>query len=153
MWVRAGNAVSFRFATAFGASPSMRFDLLVNDFTRQAVQTGVLKLYESHFRRTFIHVRDMARSLVFALVRWDDLVDEAYNVGVESLNLTKRAVADRIARYVPLTVQLVEAGADADLRDYEVSYAKLRSRGFTTRFGIDEGIAELVRAVRLMRVA
>jgi nucleoside-diphosphate-sugar epimerase len=144
-----GNAVSLRFATAFGVSPRMRFDLLLNDFTFQAVRSGKLSVYESGFRRTFVHVRDMARSLAFVLGHWDDLEGEVYNVGDETMNLTKAAVAERIGRQVPYDVTFTETGTDPDLRDYEVSFAKLRAKGFSTSIGLDAGIAELVFAAQL----
>ena len=95
-------------------------------------------------------MRDIARSFAFALDHWDELAGGAFNVGDESLNLTKAAVAERIAGHLPLTVKLTNVGADPDLRDYEVSYAKLRAKGFSTAVGLDEGIAELVRAAQLL---
>ena len=149
--LEAGNCVSFRYATAFGVSPRMRLDLLLNDFTFQAVRTGALNVYESGFRRTFVHVRDMARSLAFALERFDDLTDEVFNVGDESLNLSKAEVAERIRRQVAYDLMFTETGADPDLRDYEVSYAKIRATGFATTVGLDAGIAELICAARLLR--
>ena len=148
--LESGNSVSFRYATAFGVSPRMRFDLLLNDFTFQAIATGSLSVYESGFRRTFIHVRDMARSIAFALEHWDDLGGEAFNVGDESLNVTKAALVDLIARRVPVDVTFSNMASDPDMRDYEVSYAKLRAKGFSTTIGLEEGIAELVRAARLL---
>lgn len=148
--LESGNSVSFRYATAFGVSPRMRFDLLPNDFTLQATATGSLSVYESGFRRTFIHVRDMAGSIAFALEHWDDLCGEAFNVGDESLNVTKAALADLIARRVPVDVNFSNMASDPDMRDYEVSYAKLRAKGFSTTVGLEEGIAELVRAARLL---
>jgi nucleoside-diphosphate-sugar epimerase len=145
----AGNCVSFRFATAFGVSPAMRSDLLLNDFTFQAVRSGALEVYEGGFRRTFIHVRDMARALNFALDDWDALEGGVFNVGDEGLNLTKAEVAARIRLQVDYELTLTSNGRDPDLRDYEVSYARLRAAGFSTSIGLDEGIAELVCAARL----
>lgn len=146
----AGNCVVYRYATAFGPSPRMRFDLLPNDFVRQAVHQGSVTVYESAFRRTFIHVRDMARSMAFALDAWDLQVDEVFNVGHENLNYTKAELARGIQRLVPFDLRFEEFATDADQRNYEVSYEKIRQRGFTAEHTLDSGLAELVAAVRLM---
>ncbi|MFE9098032.1 NAD-dependent epimerase/dehydratase family protein [Streptomyces sp. NPDC007264] len=148
--LEAGNCVVYRYATAFGPSPRMRFDLLPNDFVRQAVREGGITVYEGGFRRTFIHVQDMARSIAFALGSWDTLADDVFNVGHESMNCTKAELAERIRRLVPFELRFEEVGSDADRRDYGVSYEKIRSRGFTTRHTLDSGLAELVTATRLM---
>lgn len=146
----AGNCVAYRFATAFGTSPRMRFDLLPNDFVRQAVHVGRITVYEGGYRRTFIHVRDIARSLLFALSSWDAVADEVFNVGHESMNYTKAELAEHIRRLVSFDLRFEEFGTDADQRDYSVSYERIRSRGFTTRITLGEGIAELITAARLM---
>ena len=73
MIMNRGNAVSFRFATAYGVSPRLRLDLLINDFTFKAVKDKTLIVYEKHFMRTFIHVRDMARSFLFTLEHFDTI--------------------------------------------------------------------------------
>lgn len=149
----AGNCVVYRYATAFGVSPRMRFDLLPNDFVRQAVQERSITVYEGRYRRTFIHVRDVARSMVFALGSWNTLVDEVFNVGNENMNCTKTELAERIRRIVPFDLRFEEFDKDGDQRDYRVSYEKIGSRGFTTRHTLDSGLAELVTAARLMAPA
>jgi nucleoside-diphosphate-sugar epimerase len=148
----AGDAVALRYATAFGASPRMRLDLLPNDFTYQAVHNRSLILYEGGFKRTFVHVIDMARSIVFALDRWANLSDDVYNVGHESMNFTKAEVARKILEHVDYYLYFAEMGSDADRRDYEVSYSKIRSKGFDITVNLDAGLAELVKAVRLINV-
>lgn len=146
----AGNAVAFRYATAFGVSPRMRLDLLPNEFAYQAVANRSLIVYERNFRRTFLHVSDLARSIVWGLGEWDSLVDAAYNVGSEGMNLTKEELARKLLGHVDYYLHFAEVGTDADMRDYEVSYAKIRAKGFQPTIGIDQGLAELVRAVRLI---
>lgn len=148
--LHAGNAVVYRYATAFGVSPCMRFDLLPNDFVHQAVHQGSLTIYQSGFRRTFIHVHDMARSVIFAVNEWDALADGLYNVGDESMNLTKVELAERIGRHVDCRLRFDEFAADADQRDYEVSYRKIRAKGFRPSVDLDQGIAQVVTAARLM---
>lgn len=150
MVLDAGNAVAYRYATAFGVSNRMRLDLMPNDFTYQAVKNRNLIVYEGGFKRTFVHVRDMARSIAFALGRWDEVKDDVYNVGHESMNFTKEDVARQILKHVDYYLHFAEVGSDADQRNYEVSYQKIREKGFETTVDLDRGIAELVRAARLI---
>ncbi|MFP6751714.1 MAG: NAD(P)-dependent oxidoreductase [Pirellulaceae bacterium] len=142
----AGGTV-LRFATAFGASPRMRLDLLVNDFVHQAVINKQLIVYERGFRRTFIHVRDMGRAIQFSLENYDRMKNNSYNVGHESLNYTKEDIAVAIRERVPFYLHYAEVGTDPDQRDYEVSYKKIQEIGFETTVTLDEGISELIRVV------
>jgi nucleoside-diphosphate-sugar epimerase len=150
MVLDAGNSVAYRFATAFGVSNRMRLDLMPNDFTYQAVHNRNLIVYEGGFKRTFVHVRDMARSFIFALERWNEIKDDVYNVGHETMNFTKEEVARKILEHVDFYLHFAEVGSDADQRNYEVSYEKIRKKGFETTIDLDRGISELVRAARLI---
>jgi nucleoside-diphosphate-sugar epimerase len=150
MVLDAGNSIAYRFATAFGVSNRMRLDLMPNDFTYQAVRNRNLIVYEGGFKRTFVHVRDMARSFLFALERWDEIKDDVYNVGHERMNFTKEDVARKILEHVDYYLHFAEVGTDADQRNYEVSYEKIRKRGFETTIDLDRGVAELVRAATLI---
>lgn len=148
--LESGNGVAYRFATAFGVSNRMRLDLMPNDFTYQAVKNRNLIVYEGGFKRTFVHVRDMARSFMFALEKWDSVKDDVYNVGHESMNFTKEDVARKILEHVDYYLHFAEVGSDADQRNYEVSYEKIRAKGFETTVDLDRGIGELVKAARLI---
>ncbi len=150
MVLQAGDSVAYRYATAFGVSNRMRLDLMPNDFTYQAVKNRSLIVYEGGFKRTFVHVRDMARSIVFALERWNEVKDDVYNVGHESMNFTKEDVARKILEHVDYYLHFAEVGADADQRNYEVSYEKIRKKGFETTIDLDRGVGELVRAAKLI---
>lgn len=150
MVLESGNSVAYRYATAFGVSNRMRLDLMPNDFTYQAVKNRNLIVYEGGFKRTFIHVRDMARSIMFALDNWNAVKDDVYNVGHESMNFTKEDIARIVLKHVDYYLHFAEVGTDADQRNYEVSYEKIRSRGFETTIDMDQGIAELARACRLI---
>ncbi|WP_169976626.1 NAD-dependent epimerase/dehydratase family protein [Tautonia rosea] len=150
MVLDAGNGIAYRFATAFGVSNRMRLDLMPNDFTYQAVKNRNLIVYEGGFKRTFVHVRDMARSFIFALERWDEVKDDVYNVGHESMNFTKQDVARKILEHVDYYLHFAEVGTDADQRNYEVSYEKIRAKGFETTIDLDRGIRELVQAAKLI---
>ena len=146
----AGNVVCLRFATAFGVSNRMRFDLLINDFVYQACINKDLIIYERGFKRTFIHVRDMARAFAFALDNWAAIRDDVYNVGSEAMNYSKEDVALLIKKKVDYYLHFAEIGRDDDQRNYEVSYAKIRGKGFKTEVDIQTGIDELVKAADLL---
>ncbi|MEE9284933.1 MAG: NAD(P)-dependent oxidoreductase [Dehalococcoidia bacterium] len=145
-----GNAVVYRFATAFGLSPRLRLDLLINDFTFQAVRNRQLIVYEKGFRRTFIHVHDMARAFLHALEHYDEMQGNAYNVGHESLNFTKQDIALAVQRRVDYHLHFADVGSDPDKRDYEVSYEKIRATGFETEIDLDQGIHELVKGCEMI---
>ena len=151
MVLEAGNSVAYRYATAFGVSNRMRLDLMPNDFTYQAVKNRNLIVYEGGFKRTFVHVRDMARSIMFAL---EKLGHESRTTSTTSatrrMNFTKEDVARKILEHVDYYLHFAEVGTDADQRNYEVSYEKIRKKGFETTVDLDRGIAELVRAAKLI---
>lgn len=151
--LEAGNAVCYRFATAFGVSNRLRLDLLVNDFCYQAKRNRNLILYEKGYKRTFIHVRDMSRSFLFALDNLDRMLGEAYNVGHESMNYSKEDVAVMIREKVDYYLHFAEIGHDEDQRNYEVSYKKIRDLGFETTISLEEGIEELLRAIDVVEIS
>jgi len=146
----AGDTVAFRFATAFGMSPRMRVDLLVNEFVYSAKQRGYLVVYDRAARRTFIHVRDMARAFLFAIERFTQMRGAVYNAGSERLNLTKDELAHLIMVRHPYFLTYGPVGADEDKRDYAVSYARLRAHGFDVEVSIEDGIDELLRGMDLL---
>ncbi|MBI3973589.1 MAG: NAD(P)-dependent oxidoreductase [Chloroflexi bacterium] len=150
MVLDSGNATAFRFATAFGVSPRMRVDLLINEFVYSAKRRGFVVVYDREARRTFIHVRDMARAFLFGLERFSSMNGEVYNAGSDRLNLTKDEIAQLILRRHHYFLTYGPAGADEDRRDYAVSYEKLSALGFDTQVTIEEGIDELLRAVDLL---
>ena len=145
-----GNAVVYRFATAFGLSPRLRMDLLINDFVFQAVRNRQLIVYEKDFRRTFVHVHDMARAFLHAVENYDEMKGEAYNVGHESLNFTKEDVALAVKRKFDYHLHFADIGSDPDKRDYEVSYEKIRKTGFETEITLEEGIDELIKGYQMI---
>lgn len=152
MCVDRGNAVCMRFATAFGIAPRLRLDLLINDFTWQAIHNRYLVIYERHFRRTFIHVTDIARAFVHMLDRWDDLDHAVFNVGHDSMNFTKKGIVDLLKERLEFLVHYAEIGSDDDKRDYEVDYTRIRESGFETQVDIHAGLDELTAALPLMRI-
>lgn len=148
----APNTLALRLATVFGVSPRMRIDLLVNDFTYRAVTDGFIVLFEAHFKRNYIHVRDVARAFLHGLAHVDDMKGEAYNVGLSDANLSKRELCDEIRLQVPrFTVVEAEVGTDPDQRNYVVSNAKIEKTGFRPEVSLAAGIAELIKAYQVIR--
>lgn len=138
------NFVSFRLATVFGCSPRMRTDLLVNDFVYRATRDGFLVLFEQHFVRNYIHVRDVTGAFIFALKNWDKFRNNVFNLGLTSANLSKLELAEKIKKEVKdLTIVTDEFKKDPDQRDYIVSNKKIESRGFFPSHSIEDGIREL----------
>ncbi|MBI3628965.1 MAG: NAD-dependent epimerase/dehydratase family protein [Candidatus Rokubacteria bacterium] len=148
------NAIVLRLATVFGVSPRMRLDLLVNDFTYRAVTDGFVVLFEAHFRRNYIHVRDVARAFLHCLNNVDRMKGQAYNVGLSDANLSKRALCEEIKKQVP-RFYFVEAdiGQDPDRRDYIVSNERIERTGFKPTVSLQQGIAELIRGYAVVRRA
>lgn len=147
-----GNGISFRLATVFGMAPRMRIDLLVNDFVYRAVTDRAVVLFESHFKRNYIHVRDVTRAFMHGLDNFDTMKNEPYNVGLSDANLSKMELCLAIQKHVPDFVA-VEApiGEDPDKRDYIVSNEKIERTGFKPAHSLDIGIAELVKGYRMLR--
>lgn len=147
-----GRGVSLRLATVFGMAPRMRLDLLVNDFTHRAVIDRALLVFEGHFKRNYIHIRDVAKGFIHAIDNYDPMRGEAYNLGLSSANLSKLELCARIKAHVPNFVY-VEApiGEDPDKRDYIVSNAKLEATGWFPDFDLDRGIKELIKGFRMIR--
>ncbi len=143
------NAISFRLATAFGMSPRMRFSLLVNDFVRRAVLDRTLVVFEGHFRRNFIHVRDIARAFIHGIGHFESMKGRAYNLGLDDANMSKIELCGLIRQYVPEFVALVAPiGSDPDQRDYIVSSGRILAAGFKPQWSLDRGIIELIKGLR-----
>ncbi len=145
------NAISFRLATVFGMSARMRIDLLVNDFTYRAVYDRFVVLFESHFKRNYIHVRDVSRVFQHGVTNFDSMRGEIYNVGLSDANLSKRELCETIQNHVEDFV-FIEApvGRDPDQRNYIVSNKKIESTGFKPVFSIASGIEELVKGYSMI---
>jgi len=148
----AGNCITFRLATVFGASPRMRMDLLVNDFCRRAVMDGFIVLFEAHFKRNYIHIRDVARVFLHGLANFDSMKDNVYNVGLSDANLSKWQLCEEIKKVVG-DFYFVEApvGQDIDKRNYIVSNEKIEATGFAPDFTLSDGIKEVVKACQIIR--
>lgn len=146
------NAISFRLATVFGMSPRMRIDLLVNDFTYRAVNDRFIVLFESNFKRNYIHVRDVSRAFQHGISNFERMKGQIYNVGLSDANISKKELCEHIQRQIPNFV-FVEApvGNDPDQRNYIVSNDKIETTGFKPSVNLDAGISELIKGYAMLR--
>jgi len=146
------SAISFRLATVFGMSPRMRIDLLVNDFTYRAVNDGFVVLFESHFKRNYLHVRDVSRVFQHALNNHNDMKGEIYNVGLSDANVSKKELCETIQKQLPQFIFIDEQiGKDPDQRNYIVSNKKIEATGFKTEFSLNRGIGELIKGYSMLK--
>lgn len=150
--LHAGNAVTFRLATVFGASPRMRLDLLVNDFVYRALTDRAVVLYQAHAMRNYIHIRDVSRAMRHALANWDWMCNAVYNLGLSDANLSKYQLCQKIKAQIPdFYFTEAEIGEDPDKRDYLVSNARIEGTGFKPAYSLEDGIAELLQAYQILR--
>jgi len=146
------GGIGLRFATVFGLAPRLRLDLLVNDFVYQAVHNKQIVLYEGHFRRTFLHSKDAAYSYLFAIDNYDKMQGQAFNIGDNSMNYTKREIALKIKEFTDYYLHEADIGEDLDKRDYEVSYEKINNLGFFSKITLEDGIKELIKVLKHIKL-
>ena len=146
------NIITLRLATVFGISPRMRLDLLVNDFVYRAVNDRFIVLYQSHFMRNYIHVRDVADAFNHSIDHFDSMKGEAYNVGLSDANMNKYQLCEKIKEQLP-NFHFVEAeiGEDPDKRDYLVSNEKIEKTGFKPKRSMEQGIEELIKGYQILK--
>jgi nucleoside-diphosphate-sugar epimerase len=147
-----GNCITFRLATVFGLSPRMRIDLLVNDFVYRAINDRAVVIFEGHAKRNYIHIRDVSRAFLHGISNFEKMQGNAYNVGLSDANLSKLELCTEIKKHIPGFV-FMEApiGEDPDKRDYIVSNEKIEKTGFKPKYGINEGIKELMKGYTILR--
>jgi nucleoside-diphosphate-sugar epimerase len=149
--VNGHGGVSFRLATVFGMAPRMRIDLLVNDFTWRAVTDRAVVIFEGHFMRNYVHIRDVVKGFLHGIDNYDAMGGGSFNMGLSSANLSKLELCAKIQQHLPSFV-FIEApiGEDPDKRDYIVSNAKLEATGWSPDWDLDRGIQELIRGYRML---
>ena len=146
------NSISFRLATVFGVSPRMRMDLLVNDFVYRAFNDRAVVIFEGHFKRNYIHVRDVVRVFIHGLDNFAAMKGRPYNVGLDDANLSKLELCAVIKKHLPKLVFLeAPIGEDPDKRDYIVSNARIAATGFKPEWNLDRGIQELIKGYTILR--
>jgi nucleoside-diphosphate-sugar epimerase len=145
------NAITLRLATVFGFSPRMRLDLLVNDFTHKAYRERYIVLFEPHFKRNYLHIRDVAAVFSFAIDNFEKMKNEPYNVGLSSANLSKMELCNKIKAQIPdFFITVSEFNKDPDQRNYIVSNEKIEKIGFRTSYTIEMGIKELIKGFSII---
>tara|TARA_B100002019_G_scaffold292837_1_gene317356 strand:+ start:1303 stop:2241 length:939 start_codon:yes stop_codon:yes gene_type:complete len=151
--LESGNAVTLRLATVFGVAPRMRTDLLVNDFVYRAFKDRFIVLFESHFKRNFIHIRDVSSVFLHAIDNYHSMNRNAYNVGLSNANLSKMELCQKIKIFLPdFHIFESDIAKDPDKRDYIVSNVKIESTGWLPKFDLDQGINELVKAYSFIKL-
>lgn len=151
----AGNSLTLRLATVFGLSPRMRMDLLVNDFTYKAVTEKSLTLFESKFKRNFVHIRDVAKAFNYCLENFDEMKGEPYNFGLSDTNISKLELCEEIKKQVPKFYFVEYEGddwiTDPDKRNYIVSNEKIEKAGVKAEISLEAGIKELIKGYKIIR--
>jgi nucleoside-diphosphate-sugar epimerase len=147
------NTITFRLATVFGMSPRMRTDLLVNDFVYRAITDRAIVIFEGHFKRNYIHVRDVASAFIHGLIHFEAMRGKPYNVGLGTANISKFELAQKIQGFVPgFTYLESPIGKDPDQRNYIVSNARIEATGYAPRFSLEDGIQELIKGYQMIRI-
>lgn len=141
-------ATSLRFATAYGLSPRPRFDLTVNEFTREVVLGRTLEIYGEQFWRPYCHTEDLARACQMVLEVDPELVGgQVFGVGATAENYQKATLAEML-RKIRSDAGIRFVPKDEDPRDYRVDFSKIRTvLGFEPKFTVADGIHETARAI------
>lgn len=138
------NSICFRLATVFGISYRMRSDLLVNNFVYRAIKYKKLELFEPHFRRNYIHIHDVVRAFYFAIINFNKMKGNIYNLGLSNANLSKYMLAKMVKKEIKnLKIKIIKNRKDPDKRDYYVSNRKIEKEGFRPIISLSTGIEEL----------
>jgi nucleoside-diphosphate-sugar epimerase len=145
------NVTSLRLATVFGVSPRMRLDLLVNNFVYRAATDGFIVIFEGHFKRNYIHIRDVVQAFTLALANRVDFSGQIFNVGLSEANISKLELCKKIKEIAIPNFVFLEAsvGKDPDQRNYIVSNSKIEKVGFAPKVTLEAGILELFKGVSL----
>lgn len=146
------NTITLRLATVFGMSSRMRLDLLVNHFVYVAMQDGYIVIFEKDFKRNFVYIRDVADCFLFCIKNFERIKEKPFNVGLQSANLSKKALALKIKQYIPnFYIHFAKIGSDPDKRNYIVSNQRMKDAGFEAKHSLDDGIKELMKGYQMMR--
>ena len=145
------NSTRLRLATVFGCSPRMRLDLLVNDFVYRATKDKFIVLFESNFKRNYIHIRDVCKAIVMSIENQGKFSGETFNLGLSDANLSKLELCNLIKKHLPkFKILESDIGQDVDKRDYIVSNEKIESRSFKPDYSIDDGVLEMIKLFRYL---
>tara|TARA_A100001015_G_scaffold239553_1_gene272883 strand:+ start:6421 stop:7434 length:1014 start_codon:yes stop_codon:yes gene_type:complete len=138
-----------RFATAFGLSPRMRFDLTVNHFTKSFINKEALEIYDPNTWRPYCHVKDFARLIHKVIVCKKELIShQIFNAGNNKNNFTKKGILKKVQKLLPRN-KVIFRKKDVDRRNYRVDFKKVKKiLNFTTKYSLDYGIKEIFKAYK-----
>ena len=148
-YILEANGISLRFATVYGISTRMRFDLFINELVLNAVSKGYYVMYEPDARRTFLDVNDAVKGIIFSLNNSSKMVGSVYNLGDSSQNFTKREIAILVKTKIDFLLHIAEFAKDKDQRDYMVNYSKIVDIGFKSEININNSIDELIKISKI----
>ena len=136
-----------RFATAYGISPRMRFDLLVQEFIRDALIDKKISIFGPNHWRPLVHVDDIASACITVIENSSNISGEVYNVGDNEQNYTKKNLAELVQKHIPSsTIEITES--KQDLRSYKVSFDKIRNElNFKVSKTVEDGISEILNQI------
>lgn len=146
------GALVFRLATLYGISPRTRFDLIVNQFVLNAYTKRELLIYQRGYSRSFVHVLDVVHGMALALdAPKEKVAGQVYNLGTDDGNYTKDQIVSFVIKRLPETfVQYKDLTFGGDMRDITVSFEKIRRElGFAATLNVDDGVREVLNALRL----
>jgi len=144
-------ALIFRPAHMYGLSPRPRFDLIVNQFVLDAYLKRELMIYQRGYSRSFVHIQDTVRGIILGLQAPEEKIrGQVYNIGADDGNLTKDEVVTLVLKRLPETsVIYKDLTFGGDMRDIAVSFEKIRRElGFESRLTVDDGVREVLHALR-----
>jgi nucleoside-diphosphate-sugar epimerase len=149
--INESNGIVFRLATVFGTSSRMRLDLLVNEFVYKLLTDKYITLFEHEFVRNFIHIQDVSSAFEFMIENYDKHQGQIFNVGLSDSNINKKELVETIQRQIPNTsVTYSDYFEDPDKRNYVVSNKKIEATGWKPQYSLDDGIAELIQAYKMI---
>ena len=141
---KSDNYIIFRPVSSFGSSPRMRIDLLINNFVYDSSKVKEVIIYEAESSRTFIHVKDFARGLLFGIENFDSMKNGIYNLGNDDLVYSKKEIIKLIKKYLDFKLIISKSQDEHNPRFFNASCKKIRNRGFVATVSIEEGIRELI---------
>ena len=139
------NYIILRPATAFGFSPKMRLDTVINEFVFKSIKYKYLEIYNPAFIRTFIHIKDFAKVILIMIKKFDKFRNQILNVGNNDMNTTKKKIADLIKSKINFELKMVSGEIDPDKRNFIINYDKIEKIGFKTTVSLENGIDEMIK--------
>jgi nucleoside-diphosphate-sugar epimerase len=142
------TGVVLRFATAFGISPRMRFDLSVSEFVKEVYFGNELVIFDEHTWRPYCHIKDFSRLIDLVInAEKEKVAFEIFNAGGEVNNFTKKMIVDVICENIP-TAKIAYSSNGSDPRNYKVNFSKVKNTlGFVPKYNVQDGVKELINAL------